>query len=161
MIKIIVARSSNGVIGRNGGLPWHLPTDLRRFSALTTGNVVVMGRKTFESLPDKYRPLPNRMNIVLTRGNDQFDGATVVRTLEDAALLAAQRLRDLYIIGGASVYLAGLEIADQVLVTQVEDSVNGDTYFPRLNPESWEEVKRGELQFENDLEFRFIEYERI
>lgn len=160
MIKVIVACSINGVIGRQGSLPWHLPGDLRRFSSLTTGNVVVMGRKTYESLPDKYRPLPDRVNIVLTRSGKQFDGAKTAASLDEVLWVAAKYGGHIYIAGGEEVYREYVGIADEVLMTLVEDAVDGDSYFLPLDDEVWVCTDRGQLHFENRHEFRYLTYER-
>lgn len=159
MIKIIVARSSNGVIGRDGELPWRLPGDLKRFAELTRGNTVVMGSKTYWSLPESSRPLPGRQNIVLSRHTNLIVGAQVVPDLE-SAIKAAQGHGDVFICGGQSVYAEALTLADEVIMTLIEDAVDGNRFFPHLDAAVWREAWRGPLQFENDLQYRFITYER-
>ena len=118
MIAIVVAQARNGVIGRDGGLPWHLPSDLRHFKELTSGHTVVMGRRTYESLPDRFRPLPNRRNLVLST-----DPAYVARGAEvfpsfESALDDCDR--DCFVIGGAATYRQALPISDRVYATQLE-----------------------------------------
>lgn len=143
MISMIVAMSEKDrVIGLDGDLPWKLAADMRRFKEITTGNTVVMGRKTWESIPEKFRPLPNRKNIVLTRQPDYLgmvpDTVGISPSLEDAlsahkALASspmAEEWGDLFIIGGSSVYARGLEVADRLYVTFVDYDGPGDTIFP-------------------------------
>jgi dihydrofolate reductase len=155
---LIVAHSSNGVIGRSGQLPWRLPTDLARFKDLTWGGTVVMGRKTYESLPAKVRPLPGRTNIVVTRQVDfRAPGCIVAGSLEEA--LALNSDGSTFVMGGEQIYRAAFPLVDRILVTLIEDYVDGDTYFPPLGPE-WIETQRSSLFFENDIQFRYLTYER-
>jgi dihydrofolate reductase len=133
MINIIVATSENNVIGRGNDIPWYIPEDLEHFKKLTTGNTVIMGRKTYESLPKEYRPLPNRVNIVITRDkNYQAKGCLVVNNLEDA-LRKADNNREIFIIGGGQIYREGLKFADRIYLTKIHKNISGDTYFPKLN----------------------------
>ena len=158
MIAIVVARSSNGVIGRDGGLPWRLPTDLRRFRELTSGHSVVMGRRTFESLPDAFRPLPERRNVVLSRSPDYAaEGAEVYGDLE-AALSACSE--PCFVIGGGHTYRQALPFAERVYATEVEAEVEGDAFFPALPEAEWREVERSERIVENDYGYTFNVYER-
>lgn len=144
-IVIHVAIAENGVIGRDNGLPWRLSSDMKRFKEMTMGKPVVMGRKTWESFP--RRPLPGRLNIVLTR-SDGFEagGAEVVAGLEDAIDLARERGREMpgadevCILGGGEVYRQALPLADRLYVTHVLASVDGDTRFPGIDPVKWELV---------------------
>lgn len=144
-ISIHVAIADNGVIGRDGGLPWRLSTDLKRFKAETMGKPVVMGRKTWESFPK--RPLPGRANIVITRNPDfRPDGAEVVRSLDEALSLARVRGRcspggdEVCVIGGGEIYAQALDRADALHVTHVHVSPDGDTRFPAIDPAVWEAV---------------------
>jgi dihydrofolate reductase len=124
-IVFVIARAENGVIGRNGDLPWRIPEDLKRFRTLTMGAPMIMGRKTFESLP---KLLPGRRHIVLTRGNWQSEGAEVARTLNEAlALVAGPRVS---IIGGADIFRLFEPLADRIELTEVRDAVEGDTIVP-------------------------------
>lgn len=126
-----VARADNGVIGRDGGLPWRLPEDLRRFKALTGGKPMIMGRKTFESLPGL---LPGRRHIVLTRDADwSAAGAEVART-PDAALALAGGVAEVAVIGGAEIFALFMDRADRIELTEVHREVAGDTYLPPLGP---------------------------
>jgi dihydrofolate reductase len=156
VIAIVVARSANGVIGRDGGLPWHLPTDLRRFKELTSGGTVLMGRKTYESLPDRFRPLPGRRNVVVSRRG--CDGAPEVHAGLDAALEACGG--DCFVIGGGQVYAQALPVADRVYATEVHAEVAGDVVFPPLPEEEWRCVERSETIEENGHAFSFRTYAR-
>ncbi|MHA7279259.1 dihydrofolate reductase [Arthrobacter sp. MDT2-2] len=135
VIGMIWAQTENGVIGRDGGIPWHLPEDLAHFRATTTGHPVIMGRRTWESFPEKFRPLPDRTNIVLSgSGTVDLPGAIVVDSL-DAAFEAAQAspgAEEIWVIGGGRVYAAALPRANAALVTVVESSEEGDTVAPAL-----------------------------
>ena len=138
-LSIIAAVASNGVIGRDGDMPWKLSTDLKRFKAITTGKPVIMGRKTFASIG---RPLPNRVNILLTRDAAfRPDGVVVVPTLEaalDAA--AATGAEEAMVIGGGEIYRAFLDRADRLLITHVDAAPEGDTYFTPIDPALFEPV---------------------
>jgi len=141
-IAIYVAIAENGVIGRDGGLPWRLSTDLKRFKSDTMGKPIVMGRKTWESFP--RRPLPGRLNIVVTRDKAyRAEGAEVVGSLEDAITLATTRGRcmvdadEICIVGGAEIYRQALPLADRLHVTHVLAKVDGDTVFPEIDPNVW------------------------
>jgi dihydrofolate reductase len=135
-VSVIWAQSANGVIGRDGTLPWHLPEDMARFRALTTGATVVMGRATWESLPHRFRPLPDRRNVVVSRDPAYgADGATVVTSLEDAV----RGEGEVWVIGGGQVYRAALPVADRLFVTDVDLEVDGDVRAPELDA-GWREV---------------------
>lgn len=138
-VTLIVATDRQGGIGLGGGLPWRLPDDLRRFKALTLGKPVVMGRRTWDSIG---RPLPGRLNIVVSRDPRRaIEGATVAATLE-AALAAAGNVPEVCVIGGAEIYRLALPLADRVELTEVHANVGADTYFPPLDSAEWEEVAR-------------------
>ena len=136
MLTLIVARADNGVIGRDGMLPWHIPADLKRFKALTMGKPMIMGRKTFESLPGL---LPGRRHIVLTRGGWSVEGAEVAHAIDHALKLAGD---DAFVIGGAEVFSLFEPIADRWELTEVHDSPNGDVTMPPPDPARWREVAR-------------------
>jgi dihydrofolate reductase len=156
LIALVVAHSANRVIGRDGGLPWHLPGDLKRFRELTTGHTVVMGRRTYESLPDAFRPLPNRRNVVLTSDPGyRAEGADVVTDL-DAALAG-----DAFVIGGGAVYAQALPRAQRVYATELESVIDGDTWFPELPAAEWRRVERSELIVEDGHGYRFTVYDRV
>lgn len=141
-ISLIVAVSRNGVIGRDGGLPWRLASDLKRFKAITMGKPVIMGRKTWTSLPIK--PLPGRLNIVVSRQHDfRATGGEVVKGPQAAIERAHQENADeLFIIGGGELYRQFLPLVDRIYLTEVDIETDGDTFFPRLREEEWREAGR-------------------
>lgn len=138
MISLIWAQATNGAIGADGGLPWRVPEDMKRFRDLTMGGTVVMGRATWESLPPRFRPLPGRRNVVVTR-DASYDapGADVVSSLDDVL----RQEGDIWIGGGGQIYAATMGVADRIFITEVETDVEGDTYAPEVGPE-WREVDR-------------------
>ncbi|KQS49367.1 MULTISPECIES: dihydrofolate reductase [unclassified Sphingomonas] len=142
MITFYLARATNGVIGRDGQLPWRIPADLKRFKALTMGKPMVMGRKTFESFPS---PLPGRRHIVLTRGDWRADGAEVAHSVEDALALAGE---DVAVIGGAQIYAQFLPHADRIELTEVHAAPDGDATVPAFD--GWHEIAREDHPAEND-----------
>ena len=143
MITFVVARADNGVIGRDGGLPWRLPADLKRFKALTMGEPMIMGRKTFEGFP---RPLPGRRHVVLTRDRGwSAAGAEVAHDVAGALALAGG---DASVIGGAEVFALFLPLATQVELTEVHAAPEGDTWMPPF--EGWREVAREDHAAEGD-----------
>ena len=138
MISIIVAVAQNGVIGDKNALLWHISEDLRFFKRTTSGHPVIMGRKTYESLG---RPLPNRINIVISRTMGEIEGCTVVRSLEEAvALFPAEE--EIFIIGGAQIYALALDIADRFYLTRVGHDYEGDTSFPAWDENQWKLISR-------------------
>ena len=140
MISYVVAVSKNGVIGREGGLPWHISSDLKRFKEITMGKPVVMGRKTWESLP--RRPLPGRRNIVITRQPGFApEGAEVAATPEEALALCGNA-PEVAIIGGGEIYRLFWPLVDRLYLTEVDLEVEGDTHFPAVSPAEWREVGR-------------------
>jgi dihydrofolate reductase len=157
-VTLVVAIGANGVIGVDRGLPWRLPEDLAHFKALTMGHPMVMGRTTFESIG---RPLPGRTTIVVTRNPDwSAEGVEVAPTLE-AALERAQELDDeVFLVGGGQIYTAALEagLVDQLCVTRVAASPDGDTRFPAIDWKQWREV--GSVPFGSDPSFAIVTYER-
>jgi dihydrofolate reductase len=132
-VALIAALDEGGVIGRDGDLPWRLPSDLKRFKRLTLGHPIIMGRATYQSIG---RPLPRRRNLVLSRNGYTADGIEVFPSLE--AALAAVRASQAFIIGGAAVYAAGLPIADALHLSRVHARVDGDTWFPPFDPTRWQ-----------------------
>lgn len=156
-LSLIVAYSSNRVIGKNNQMPWRLPSDLAHFKRQTSGHPIIMGRKTWESLG---RPLPNRHNIVVTRrAQGDFTGATVVGSLEDA-FAAVSDQSTAYVIGGAELYVQALALIDEVIATEIDAEIDGDTYFPELVANAWVETKREAQPEENGLNFSFVTYHR-
>jgi dihydrofolate reductase len=159
MVEMVVAYSANRVIGRDGGLPWHLPTDMRHFRELTTGHTVLMGRRTFASIPERFRPLPDRRNLVLSRDPAYAaPGAEVFASL-DAALDACGH--DCFVIGGGATYAEALALADRVHATELEAVMEGDARFPPLDPAEWRVAHTGERVEENGHAFTIRTYERI
>jgi dihydrofolate reductase len=157
-VGLVWAQAANGVIGSGGGLPWHLPEDLARFKTLTLGSTVVMGRATWDSLPPAVRPLPGRNNVVLSRQPDwAAPGAVVARSLAQAL----DQPGDVWVIGGASVYRAALPLADLVVVTELAQEFDGDTWAPELGP-AWRVGHRdpasGWLSSRTGLDHRVITY---
>jgi dihydrofolate reductase len=161
VLKILVAFDENRVIGKNNTLIWHLPADLKRFKALTTGHVIIMGRKTFESIG---KPLPNRTTIVISRQADlQIEGAIITHSVEEAILKAKSLTReDIFIVGGAEIYSLSLPLADQILVTQLHDIFEGDAFFPEIPLDSWEviERERGVTDEKNAYQYSYLTYSR-
>lgn len=156
MITIVAALAENNCIGKDGKLPWRIPEDQKRYRELTMGTVVVMGRKTWESLPEKFRPLPNRKNVVITRQADYPvpEGVEIFASLELA--LAAHKDEPVTINGGSEIYRQGLAFADKLELTRVHRVVEGDTFFPEIDPAEWKETQR-----EDHDGFSFLTYERI
>ena len=156
-VTLVLARASNGVIGEAGRIPWHISEDLKRFKALTLNKPIVMGRKTWESLPRK--PLTKRMNIVMTRDRAYAaDGATVVHSLEEA-LSRAGETDEVMIIGGAEIYRSALALASRVELTEVHGVFKGDTLFPAFADQVWQEVAR-EDRTEDGLRFSYVTLRR-
>lgn len=156
MEKIIIAAvSENGAIGKNGEIPWNIPEDMKHFKETTMGNPVIMGRKTYQSFPKNVRPLPGRTNIVLTRSgfNPEDESVKVANSLEEAYGIADEISDKAFIIGGSTVYKKALKDADKMILTEVHREVNGDTFFPDWNEESWTETDR-----EDHNGFSFVTY---
>ncbi|QGA80061.1 dihydrofolate reductase [Candidatus Nanohalobium constans] len=154
MKKIIIAAvAENDVIGKDGEIPWHIPKDLQHFKEKTTGHTVVMGRKTFESLPDSFTPLPDRENIVLTRSDfsPKNESVKLANSLDEAWEKAESE--KIFIIGGAGIYRQTMSEADKMILTEIHEEYKGDTYFPEFSEENWKEVER-----EEHREFDFAEY---
>jgi dihydrofolate reductase len=153
MINLIVAMSSNGVIGKENQLPWHLPEDLKRFRLITNNNVVVMGRKTHLSIG---KVLPNRLNVILSRDTKWYnplgDNCVVCYSVEE--VIEKFKYRDLFIIGGSEIYNQFLPHTDKIYLTLIDKDFEGDTYFPNLG-DNWKEVERETFEKE-DFKFHFI-----
>ena len=158
-IGLIYARAANGVIGKDGAMPWHLPEDLAHFKRLTQGWPVVMGRKTWDSLPPRFRPLPGRVNIVITRQPDwQADGAQTAASLE-SALAQCEAFEQAWVIGGAQIYAQTLPLADRVEVTEIDRDFDGDAFAPALAP-AWRETAREAHVASSGLPFSFVTFEK-
>ncbi len=134
-IRLIVAMSENGVIGKQGGIPWHIPEDLKRFKALTEGKNVIMGRKTYESLPKNVKPLPKRDNLVLSHGKIYDDGVKVFSSVDDVLDYIGNELS--YVIGGENVYKQFMPYANTIELTRLYRQIEGDTFFPQIDGLEW------------------------
>jgi dihydrofolate reductase len=160
-LKLIYARAANGVIGLNNQMPWHLPEDLAHFKRTTLGCPVLMGRKTWESIPAKFRPLPGRANLVITRQPDwQAEGAHVVHSLEEGLTLALAHCpegKDLWVMGGAEIYAQAAPIAEEAVVTEIEADYEGDAFAPQLGI-GWQEILRESHVSSTGLKFSFVTY---
>lgn len=161
-IAFVVAMDRNRLIGAGDRLPWRLPDDMRFFREVTMGHPVLMGRKTYESIPARFRPLPGRTNIVLTsqRGYEA-PGCIVVHTIEEALLLVDEA-EELMVIGGAQVFRELLPIVDRLYLTDIDGAYEGDVYFPEFDRAAWREVAREEHPADDrhDSPFAFITLER-
>ena len=158
MISLLVAHDLERVIGVNNDLPWHIPEDLAYFKKMTTGKAMVMGRKTYESIG---RPLPGRLNIVVTR--NQFfsaEGIVITHNLKDAIQKAEEYNNEVMIIGGSEIFRSSLEIADRLYITLIKKNFAGDTFFPAYGPEWKLKFSSEEKVTENGTPFLFLIYER-
>jgi dihydrofolate reductase len=157
-VGLVYAQARNGVIGQGGSLPWHLPEDLAHFKRTTLGAPVIMGRKTWDSLPPRFRPLPGRRNIVVTRDAQwQAAGAERAASLEEALALGRDA-ETVWVTGGAEVFRLALPRAHVAVVTEIDADFEGDTHAPQLGPE-WREVARERHVSANGLAFSFVTYQ--
>ncbi len=136
-LEIIAALTNTHIIGQNGRLPWNIPADMKHFKEITTGTAVIMGKNTWESLPEKFKPLPNRVNIVISRTLHEAKGATIARTLEEGVYLAHKAGKRAIIIGGAQLYTSALPLANVLHLSWIKKEYPGDTYFPKFNENEW------------------------
>jgi dihydrofolate reductase len=160
MISIIVAIAEDNGIGNKNELLWHLPEDLKRFKALTIGKTIIMGKKTWESLP--RRPLPGRENIIITDDpDDSFEGAIAAFSIEDA-ISKCIRSDEVFIIGGGSIYRQFMPIADRLYITHIHKKEVADTWFPAIEPEIWEpvEIEEHKQSNETDIPYTYVIYHR-
>ena len=156
-VNLIYARSANGVIGNNNALPWHLPEDMAHFKRLTTGWPVIMGRKTWDSLPPRFRPLPGRSNVVVTRQTQwAAQGALVAASMPDALTLC-EASKQVWVIGGAQIYQQAEPFAQRIEVTEIAQDFEGYAFAPKLSRE-WTETAREAHVSINGLKFSFITY---
>ena len=163
-LHLIWASARNGVIGKDHTMPWHLPEDLAHFKSTTLGCPVIMGRKTWDSLPEKFRPLPGRLNVVMTRQTQWSAGVSseslvVVHTLEDA-IQACAPAPLAWVMGGAELYAQALPLATSAVVTEIEADFEGDAFAPPLGSE-WEEVSRQRHTSRTGLNFSFVTYTKL
>jgi dihydrofolate reductase len=157
MISIIAAIGKNRELGKDNKLLWRIPEDMKRFKDLTSGQVVIMGRKTYESLPKKFRPLPDRINIVVTKNqNWKMPGCLISNSLDEAILKAKEFNKEIFIIGGASIYSQGLKYADKLYLTLVDKEYpDADVFFPDYK--DFGKVKVLSSGFSGNLKYQFIE----
>ena len=159
-VSLVAAVARGGVIGLAGGLPWRIPEDAQRFRTLTMGHAVVMGRRTWDSLPDRFRPLPGRRNVVVTRNRAWLaDGAELAGSLDDALSLL-DGAPQVFVIGGGELYAEALPLADELLLTEIDADLEGDTYFPLWERAMFEETSREDHVSESGVPFAFVSYQR-
>jgi dihydrofolate reductase len=166
-LNLIYARARNGVIGKDGTLPWYLPEDLAHFKRTTLGCPVIMGRKTWDSLPLQFKPLPGRANIVITRQkswpqNSTSNGVQTANSLPDS-LLICEQIQPLpvqvWVIGGAQIYAEALHLAHKIVLTEIDADFEGDAFAPKLDA-SWRETERESHTSKTGLNFSFVTYIR-
>lgn len=159
-LTLIAAVANNRVIGQNNALPWHLPEDMKHFKETTHGAPVIMGRKTWESLPEKFRPLPGRANIVISRNpHYKAPGATLANSL-DAALNTCNTATEAFVIGGEELYRQAIDQADRLILTEIALTVNGDAHFPVIAAGNWHETSRQSHLSSSGIPYAFVIYER-
>ncbi|MBX2967704.1 MAG: dihydrofolate reductase [Cyclobacteriaceae bacterium] len=164
-ISLIAALTENRVIGKDNDLPWHLPDDMKYFMQTTKGHPVIMGRKNYDSIPEKFKPLPNRTNIVVTRQKDFVaEGCIVTHSLNEAIDEATNLAPDeIFIIGGAEIYRQGMPKATRLYLTEIKGTVIGDTFFPDVDKTAWKETSRVHHPADDRhrFAFDFVIYEKI
>ena len=158
-IALIYARAANGTIGLGGAMPWHLPEDLAHFKRLTNGCPVIMGRKTWDSLPERFRPLPGRRNIVITRQADWSENGVQRASSLPEALQMCEPAATVWVMGGAQIYAQALPLAARVEVTEIAQDFDGDAFAPLLGPE-WQAAAREAYVSASGLAFSFVRYQR-
>lgn len=155
IVSMIAAMTRNRVIGKENDIPWHLPDDFQYFKTTTTAHHVIMGRKNYDSLPPKFKPLPNRPNLVVTRNREfKAPGVEVFHSLADA--LAYAKIKgepEAFIIGGGEIYQMGLEVCDRIYLTEIDTELSGDTFFPEFDRKKWKETSR--IHHPSDLRHAF------
>ena len=164
IISIIAAVAENNVIGKNNDLPWHLPADMKYFKDKTMEHCVIMGRKNYDSIPLKYRPLSGRTNIIVTRQkNFSAPGCVVVNSVEEGLDFAKSKNEtEAFIIGGGQIFRHSQKLADKIYLTRIHSAIDGDVHFPVLNPEEWQEesVQHCKVDEKNKYDFSFLTYVR-
>lgn len=165
VISLIVAASQNNVIGKNGQLPWHLPTDMKYFRDVTMGHCVIMGRKNYDSIPEKFRPLAGRTNIIVTHQKKfSAPGCIVVNSINEALETAKKKNEtEAFIIGGGEIFKHALGMADKIYLTRIHASVDGDVFFPELNMNEWKEesARHCKADEKNKYDYSFVVLSRI
>lgn len=163
-VSLIAALTKNRVIGKNNDLPWHLPDDMKFFMETTKHHFVIMGRKNYESIPAKYRPLPNRTNIVVTRQSGYIaPSCTVVNTLEQGLTIAkVSNQNEVFVIGGAEIYSLAMPYADKLYLTEIEAEIEGDTFFPEFDKNIFKENTRTHhgVDAKHKYAFDFVTYSK-
>jgi len=163
-IAMIAAVAANGVIGKDNDLVWSLPDDMKYFMNTTKNHFIVLGRKNYESLPPKFRPLPNRTNVVITRQPAfQLNNAFVVHSLDEALALCKEKNQEkIFIIGGGQIYKQALPKTDTLYITEINQSFDGDTFFPNYDKTEWQEVSREHhtIDEKHAYSFDFVVYKR-
>ena len=158
-IGLIWAQARGGVIGKDDTMPWHLPEDLAHFKRTTLSHPVIMGRKTWDSLPARFRPLPGRANLVVTRQGDWNEiGAQSASSLREA-LQQCENSEQVWVIGGAQIYAQALPLADELVVTEIDADIDGDAFAPAIGPE-WQAVARQPLVAGNGMRLAFVTWRR-
>lgn len=164
IVSLIAALSKNRVIGKDNDLPWSLPDDMKYFMQTTKGHHVIMGRKNYDSIPEKFRPLPNRTNMVISRNqNLSLPGCLVFHSIEEAIQHAKNAgEHELFIIGGAEIYRQSLALAHKLYLTEIQADIEGDTYFPDFDKNTWKESSRKHHPSDERhvYSFDFVIYER-
>ncbi len=164
-ISLIVAASENNVIGKNNTLPWHLPEDMKFFKDTTMGHCVIMGRKNFDSIPDRFRPLSGRTNIIVTRQKDfHADGIVIAYSIEEALKVAEKNNdQECFIIGGGEIFKQSMNLCDKIYLTRIHKYIEGDIFFPEIDMNEWKETLRRDMKADekNPHDYSFIEYEKV
>lgn len=158
-ISIIVAMAGNRVIGANNTMPWRCPEDLKYFKSLTMGHHMIMGRKTFDSIG---KPLPGRVSVIVTRNRDlKIDGCIMAHSL-DEAIRACENDNEIFIVGGAELYSLALPIVNKLYITEIQQDIDGDTYFPEFDKTKWRETAREKHHQDvpQPLDYHFVTYQR-
>jgi dihydrofolate reductase len=160
IISLIAAVAENNVIGKDNNLPWHLPTDMKYFRDTTMGHCVIMGRKNYDSIPLKYRPLDGRTNIVVTRQKDfKAENCLVVNSVEEALAEANKKNEtEVFIIGGADIYKQTIDMADKVYYTKIHNSFEGDALFPVIDESKWKLLSKKDIPADSKNKFPFSFY---
>jgi len=159
-VTLVAAIARGGVIGTGDSIPWHIPEDLASFRDLTMGHPVVMGRRTWDSLPDRFRPLPGRRNVVVTRNPAWEAGGAERAASLDHALRLVEGAAEVFVIGGAEIFAAALPVADRLVLTEIELAVSGDVLFPRWDRETFREVSRVRRVSADGTTLAFVTYAR-
>jgi dihydrofolate reductase len=156
-LHLIFAKSRNGVIGKDNALPWHLPEDMAHFKRTTMGCPVIMGRNTWDSLPARFRPLPGRMNVVVTRQNNWRENGAKPSSNINSALSLCEQFDNVWVIGGAELYTHAMPFATTAVVTDIHADYDGDAFAPEFGPQ-WVETNRENHTSVNGLQFSFVTY---